>query len=116
MLAYEGITGSSRNLTELHKLRIAAKRLRYTLEEFKQLKYAHITGALSEATLIQDTLGQMHNYYVWMHPPVKNAFLAGYLRRICTQNELRAYRQFIAAWKRQKRQRVWKDLSLLLSR
>lgn len=46
---------------ELHNLRIAAKRLRYTLETFSDALPAAATALIEELTLLQDELGQIHD-------------------------------------------------------
>ncbi|MBO0777754.1 MAG: CHAD domain-containing protein [Ktedonobacteraceae bacterium] len=48
-------------LQELHDLRIAAKRLRYTLEIFADELPAGCEAVVSELTQIQDELGQLHD-------------------------------------------------------
>jgi hypothetical protein len=58
---YEPIVGDERATPELHQLRIAAKRLRYTLELF-----ADVFGALGQAQIdrvkaIQEVLGNLHD-------------------------------------------------------
>jgi hypothetical protein len=46
---------------ELHDLRIAAKRLRYTLEIFEDYLPAFCKKAVSELTRLQDELGDLHD-------------------------------------------------------
>src|SRR5947208_12780239 len=48
-------------IRELHNLRIAAKRLRYTLETFAEVLPEACTPLLKEVTQIQDELGILHD-------------------------------------------------------
>jgi hypothetical protein len=48
-------------IRELHDLRIAAKRLRYSLEIFEDVLPAFCKEAVSELTQLQDELGDLHD-------------------------------------------------------
>ncbi len=61
---------------ELHDLRIAAKRLRYTLEIFADALPQEITTVIAEVTQIQEELGALHDSDVMMA-----------LLRLCIQQE-----------------------------
>lgn len=49
---------------ELHHLRIAAKRLRYTLELFASVLSAQTPMVIEELTRLQDMLGELHDHDV----------------------------------------------------
>ena len=49
------------NIRELHDLRIAAKRLRYTLEIFEEVLPEASKSIVKELTQIQDELGALHD-------------------------------------------------------
>ncbi len=49
---------------ELHNLRIAAKRLRYTLELFLSVLSPQATAAIEALTRLQDILGELHDHDV----------------------------------------------------
>jgi CHAD domain-containing protein len=51
---------------ELHRLRIAAKRLRYTLEIFADVLPATCTSVVKEVTQLQDELGVLHDSDVFI--------------------------------------------------
>ena len=53
-------------ISELHNLRIAAKRLRYTLEIFADVLPPSISGSIEEVTKIQEELGTIHDTDVMM--------------------------------------------------
>jgi CHAD domain-containing protein len=52
--------------TELHALRIAVKRLRYTMEAFEPLYHEAFTTPLHTARTLQDLLGDLHDCDVWL--------------------------------------------------
>lgn len=60
---------------ELHNMRIAAKRLRYTLEIFEDVLPEQTADAIKEVTQIQEELGAIHDSDVMME-----------LLQICLQN------------------------------
>ena len=49
-----------------HEMRIAAKRLRYTMEIFRPAYDAGMDGEIGEMKKLQDVLGDMHDCDVWM--------------------------------------------------
>jgi hypothetical protein len=49
------------HVRELHNLRIAAKRLRYTLEVFEEVLPAACHAIVKEVTSVQDELGELHD-------------------------------------------------------
>jgi hypothetical protein len=49
------------HVRELHNLRIAAKRLRYTLEVFEEVLPAACHAIVKELTSVQDELGELHD-------------------------------------------------------
>lgn len=67
MLQYEPHIGDPANITELHQMRIASKRLRYTLEIFEPLYRARpdlapkFTTNLETVKQIQEQLGEIHD-------------------------------------------------------
>ena len=59
--SYEPIVSDPLACTELHNLRIAAKRLRYTLELFAGLLGDNTRLQIERARAIQEALGQLHD-------------------------------------------------------
>lgn len=51
--------------TKHHELRIAAKRLRYTMEIFSMLYRGGLKDEIALIKQFQDVLGEMHDYFVW---------------------------------------------------
>lgn len=80
------------NVKELHDLRIAAKRLRYTLEVFEDVLPDTCKPIVEELTQIQDELGAMHDSDV----------MVGLLRvRLGSQESVSIYDQALSAAQRQ---------------
>jgi polyhydroxyalkanoate synthesis regulator phasin len=54
------------NVAELHQMRIAAKRLRYTMEAFVPCFGTPLAEQIAEVKLLQEELGQVHDSDVWV--------------------------------------------------
>ena len=61
LYAYEDAVGDPANIQALHDLRIAAKRLRYTLEMFARHLPAASQAVADELAALQDELGALHD-------------------------------------------------------
>jgi hypothetical protein len=61
MLSYAPYVSDPSYVTELHDLRIAAKRLRYTLELFRFAFPSEVNGMIDEVKEIQEHIGDMHD-------------------------------------------------------
>lgn len=64
-LAFDAIVARPECVTELHAMRIAAKRLRYTLETFGPLYASGLKSWLTAIRDAQETLGTIHDCDVW---------------------------------------------------
>jgi exopolyphosphatase/guanosine-5'-triphosphate,3'-diphosphate pyrophosphatase len=93
--------------TGLHRMRIAAKNLRYTLEHISHLFGTALYPYILEAKTLQDTLGDMRNYTIW-----KKRIVSGDsdLTRLCDIEASRAYQAYRRAWQRQTARGIWKEL------
>lgn len=134
--AKEAVIRDPANVSELHAMRISAKRLRYTLEAFEDLYAGQLKPYLSAAKKIQEVLGEVHDLDVWID--MIPAFIeeekarivtyfghAGPLRRLLPgleafkqhQLESRAakYVEFINEWDGQKTSGVWTQLRTLIN-
>lgn len=72
-LGYEPFIEKPECVTELHAMRIAAKRLRYTLEVFAPIYPGEMKTALQTVRKVQESLGDIHDCDVW------TAFLPAFL-------------------------------------
>ena len=61
MYGWEQYVDSPYSVRELHNMRIAAKRLRYTLEIFGDILPASVAPLLKEVEQIQEELGSLHD-------------------------------------------------------
>ena len=131
LLAYDEIVYQPEKVTELHAARIAAKRLRYTLEIFEPIYPTGLKQWLKPVKEMQEFLGLIHDCDVW------TAFLPCFIQdeRELTQayfghlrgfskilpgievfslnrsaDRQRQYDQFLLTWKNAKRKRTWEKL------
>ena len=109
LLGYAGAVRKAERIEELHRMRIAAKRLRYTMENFREFYGEDMAAFIAQAKAIQDTLGDMHNYYVWMQD-VPQTPRGRLLLMRCRRGMATSYRAFRRAWKEQKEKKTWKKL------
>lgn len=65
-LIYESYIQNPENTTELHAMRIAAKKLRYTMETFTPLYPDTILPFLQAVKTSQELLGDIHDCDVWL--------------------------------------------------
>lgn len=131
LLAFEPYVDKPDVTTELHAMRIAAKRLRYTIEIFAPLFPDQQKSWLKVLKDIQDTLGYMHDCDVW--EDFIPAFIDeekqltldyfGNLRgfkgllpgiEVFRQNRLserqRRYTEFFGFWQQSVRKQIWKKM------
>lgn len=73
LLAFDAIVPDPSKVSELHQMRIAAKRLRYTMEAFTALYSHELKKWLKVVRETQETLGTIHDCDVW------TAFIPTYL-------------------------------------
>jgi CHAD domain-containing protein len=66
LLAYVPAVHDPDAVTRHHEMRIAAKRLRYTLEAFNRLYSGELKKPVQKVRVLQDVLGQMHDCDVWI--------------------------------------------------
>lgn len=61
LYGWEKYVDSTYSIRELHDLRIAAKRLRYTFEVFEEVLPAECASFVEQLTQLQDELGALHD-------------------------------------------------------
>jgi CHAD domain-containing protein len=131
MLKYERFVAMPKRLEEHHRMRIAAKHLRYAMEVFRDLGAAGLDSAIEAAKAIQGKLGQLHDCDVWIK--FLPRFLDRERRRLGDEamrelevgiehlrlDRLRRraawHRQFVQYWRGLKKRRTWRDLEATLS-
>ena len=66
LLSLSRFVHDSSAVTKHHELRIAAKRLRYTMEIFAPLYRGGLKEQIELMKKFQDVVGEMHDYFVWI--------------------------------------------------
>ena len=61
LYSWEGYVDNPYNIVELHNMRIAAKRLRYTFEVFEDVLPVASKTVLKEIVQLQEELGDLHD-------------------------------------------------------
>jgi CHAD domain-containing protein len=120
-LSYEQFIHDPNNKTELHAMRIAAKRLRYTLELFAPLDGDEFKVWLKVIKQNQELLGAIHDCDVWIDflpkylvefMPDNSTSLDGIILFLTNRmnNRKRLYQEFINGWERDKTANIWQRL------
>ncbi|WP_292368094.1 CHAD domain-containing protein [Methanoregula sp. UBA64] len=128
---YDTIVHSPDAVPEHHALRIALKKLRYTLETFAPLYRRGMAKQIAQLKRLQDLLGEIHDCDIWineMGQAVLDARSRKALRAISLQKKIldlaplrqlqynrekernRLYRQFVRRWDALARTGFWEDL------
>ena len=115
LLAYEPFIARPERRKELHRMRIAAKHCRYTMEALAPAYGGRLDPLIRAMRRIQTELGDIHDCDVWIHET-----LPKFLARERKRNELPEVEPGIAALLRNRRRRRnavyraflrrWKDL------
>jgi CHAD domain-containing protein len=105
---------------ELHEMRIAAKNLRYTLENLQVIYGRRLKPFAYAAMKVQRSLGEVHSFDVWLElmkiladssgrePSFRRA--VGFLRKESDARRSEAYRAFLKLWTGLKRRKTWARL------
>lgn len=130
-LAYEPYITQPDKVTELHEMRIRAKWLRYTIENFSTLYSDELKSSLQVIRKAQDLLGEIHDCDVWNeylplfteqerqrvldyfdHTRFFHRLVAGieYFHQNCIQERRELYEEFVANWQKWLEQDVWTNL------
>jgi CHAD domain-containing protein len=130
-MSYESCVRRPEQIAELHAMRIAAKRLRYTLEIFAPLYEDELKEPLKAAREAQDLLGDIHDCDVWAQYLPQfieeerartleyfgNARAFGrlttglaYLQQDRKQRRDQRYHEFVRFWEQTQEQAVWGQL------
>jgi len=131
MLAYDACVYHPEQVEELHAMRIAAKRLRYTMEVFAPLYESGLKQPLQAAREAQDVLGDIHDGDVWVqvlpqfieeerartleyfgHARSFGRLEAGlvYLQQERQRYRAERYQEFVEFWQQTQGKDVWGDL------
>ncbi len=136
LLAHAAFIQDESNITELHNMRISAKRLRYTMEAFAELYGANLKPFIAQTRKFQDLLGDIHDADVWIelvprfiqkererietyfgHARPLQRLLPG-LKAFGENRSVRRkadYQQFLEMWKKAEEDQVWDALVKLIN-
>lgn len=118
LLQFEPYVSKPESIHELHKMRIAAKNLRYALEILRPWYGRSAEHYIRSCRAIQDVLGDVHELDVltevlcgFFDPSQKeeNRTLASLLQE-CSRARHNAYTKFVRLWGDLRRKRVWEAL------
>ena len=131
MLAYETYVTQPERLEELHAMRIASKRLRYTMEVFEPLYDGELKQPLKTVRKVQTMLGDIHDCDVWVdylpqfleeerartveyygHARPLNRLKTGilYLQQERQEHRKALYSEFVQFWRQVQEQNLWDNL------
>lgn len=136
LLAFDQQVRIESNQTQLHDMRISAKRLRYTMETFEGLYGEPIKPFITQTKKIQDLLGAIHDADVWIamipvfikeeeqritsyfgHNRPLRRLLPG-LKAFSTDRKTSRdtdYQAFLALWDKVLESETWETLTTLIS-
>ena len=125
LLSFEPVVRQSRNVQGHHQMRIAAKHLRYALEDFTLFYGKKIKPFIRKVRGLQRVLGEIHDYDVWIQILPKLAarhaydqnlrITVHYLIEHCRKLRVRAYQRFVVFWKKTKKEKVFEGLRRVVS-
>ncbi len=125
MLAYEPFIARPERRKELHRMRIAAKHCRYTMEAFAPAYGGRLDPWIRAMRQIQTELGEIHDCDVWIHETLPK-FLArerartalaeikpgiAALLRDRRRRRNAIYRAFLRHWKELRRKKIFERMS-----
>ncbi len=131
IFAHEASVYIPENIEEHHAMRIAVKRLRYTMEVFSPLYEGELENQIAVCKKLQDSLGDLHDCDVWMDylpqfMEEERAYSLDYfghddsfgdlepglmhLQQYLHERRLAIYEEFAACWKNIQEQNVWNNL------
>ncbi len=136
LLAHAAYIQDERNVTELHNMRISAKRLRYTMEAFADLYGASLKPFINQTRKFQDMLGDIHDADVWIEMiprfiqeegerisiyfgnsrPLKRLLPGLEAFRVNRIEKRKAdYLRFLAIWAKGEEEHLWEELLKLIN-
>lgn len=125
LMAFEMYVSRPEKSEELHRMRIAAKKLRYTLENFEPLYGKRTDRFIVSAHRVQDMLGDLHDLDVWMrafpdlvmesHGGKRPKATAEHFTGRCAEMRAKVYAEFASFWQKEKTEGEWDELAGFIS-
>ena len=135
LLAFEPWVSHPEAVAEHHATRIAAKKLRYTLEVYAPVYRLNLIKPISRVKALQEILGDLHDCDVWIDTITRlllrersflrtedeekrpDTFTLSSLKLFLAERERerqQLYRHFVRYWASLKRTHIWKNLRMTL--
>lgn len=132
LMCHRGSLSHPEDRQQHHKMRIAAKRLRYSLEITRPIYRGRLEDAIEAIKQVQSRLGEVHDCDVWLdhldafvsdeqnhlvslfgHPGRLTRFLPGveYLRHDRSNLRRQSFEQLVAFWNELSQNRFWEKLA-----
>lgn len=131
LLSFDEFVPQPEKVDELHKMRIAAKRLRYTMEIFVTIYASRLKPAFGTIKQTQEILGEIHDCDVWLeyipefiekernriisfygNPSPMNLLMPGieFFQQDCLAKRNALYENFVQEWENWKKEIIWENL------
>lgn len=118
MLEFAPYVSKPQSIKELHRMRIAAKKLRYTLEIYRFIYGSRLDKYIRASRDIQDLLGDLHefdslagalsDFSIKKDKDFKDTVV--YLMRECARKRQVVYNKFVRLWSNLEQARTWARL------
>lgn len=120
LMAFEPFVYQPRRVMELHRMRIAAKHLRYTLEGFAPVYGPRLPSFIGRVVSFHRQLGDIHDYDVWTQHLARyararsrNRHEAAVLNKVgrhCLDLRQKTYRIFVRNWSSAREGKFFEDI------
>jgi len=118
LLVFVPYVSKPQSIKELHRMRIAAKKLRYTLEIYRPYHGSDFDKYIRASRDIQDLLGDLHEFDClagvladFSKKPCKDfKDTVSYLIQECARKRQAVYIKFIRLWSNLEKTRMWEKL------
>lgn len=120
LLVFEPFVCQPRRTLELHRMRIAAKHLRYTLEGFKDIYGPRLASFIERVVSFHRQLGDIHDYAVWtqhleryVREKTRSRQEEAVLKKVehhCLNLRRKTHNVFVRNWSKAREERFFEDL------
>ena len=124
-MAFRSCVEHPKDGKQLHRMRVAGKKLRYTLESFERVFGPQIKYFYNTVYAMQTALGELHDAEMLVcalkglkkkGADKETIAAVNYLCDFFTKERFAAYQKFLALWKRSDQQKFWRKLKDFIKR